>query len=207
MKVFKFAVLALLVFVASFAATFVWRDPPVDMSKYENVVPEYQAKIKELMTATSILRNPVYKFRHGAALERLEALAEEGTIAEAIDTAFIYYAKPKAFYCAQLEGCKKDPQSFSRSQTEKAFYWARKMDGKKKVTALTYLLRDARFAPVATEEDRITLMLATEEEGRTALEAALALAFHHLDNRYFGNNMTDEALLWLNRAQELEQAL
>ena len=207
MKVFKFIVLALVVFVASFAATFVMRDPAVDMSMYQNVVPEYRSQIKELKIVTALLRNPMYKFRRESALERLEALAENGDVTEAIDTVFIYYAQPNKFYCTNPEGCPKGQKAFTRKQSEKAFYWARKMEGDKKTIALSQLLRDVRVAPVATEEDRIYLMFETEKYSRVALAASMALAFHHLDNRYFGNDMMDEAKLWLTRAQELDYNL
>jgi|GEM_PF-5488535 len=207
MKVFKFIVLALVVFVASFAATFVMRDPAVDMSMYQNVVPEYRSQIKELKIVTALLRNPMYKFRRESALERLEALAENGDVTEAIDTVFIYYAQPNKFYCTNPEGCPKGEKAFTRKQSEKAFYWARKMEGDKKTIALSQLLRDVRVAPVATEEDRIYLMFETEKYSRVALAASMALAFHHLDNRYFGNDMMDEAKLWLTRAQELDYNL
>ena len=208
MRIVKFALLGVLVFGLAFSATFMFRDPAVDMSKYEDVIPEYKAKVRELLTVTAILRSPVYTLRHGRALDRLEALAEEGVVPEAVDTAFVYYAQPEVFYCTRPDrACPKSQDNFSEERTEKAFYWARKMEGLKMATALSYLLRDARFAPVATEQDRIALMFVTEEENRTALEVAVALAFHHLDNRYFGNNMMDEALLWLNRARELEQKL
>ena len=208
MRAIKFILLSLGVFALAFGATFMFRDPPVDMSSYENVIPEYKEKIHELMVTTNVLRSSYYKLRHGKALARLEELAEEGTIPEARETVFIYYAQPERFYCEGVSGsCGRTDELFDEEHTEKALYWARKLEGRKKTAALSYILRDARFAPVATEEDRIALMFATEDQNRTALEAAVALAFHHLDRRYFGNNMMDEALLWLNRARELEQSL
>lgn len=207
MKVFKFIVLALVIFVASFAATFVMRDPAVDMSMYQNVVPEYRSQIKELKIVTALLRNPMYKFRRESSLERLETLAENGDVSEAIDTIFIYYAQPNKFYCTDPAGCPKGEKAFTREQSQKAFYWARKMEGDKKTVALSQLLRDVRVTPVATEEDRIYLMFETEKDSRVALAASMALAFHHLDNRYFGNDMMDEAKLWLTRAQELDYNL
>lgn len=208
MRILKFMVFAVVIFIGSFAATYMLRDPAVDMSKYENVVPEYQEKIHELLTVTNILRSPVYKLRHQKALSRLQALAEEGVISEARETIYIYYAQPSLFYCTKPDkSCPKVNEVFDAERSQKAYYWARKLEDKKKIAALTYLLRDSRFQPVATEDDRIALMFATEAENHTALEAAVALAYHHLDRRYFDNNMMDEALLWLNRARELEQTL
>lgn len=208
MHIVKLIVLAVVIFAGSFAATYLFRDPPVNMSKYENVVPEYKAKIQELLVATNVLRSPIYKFRHAKALGRLEALAEENIVPEARETIYVYYAQPALFYCTKADkSCPKVNKVFDAEHSKKAYHWARKLEGKKKTAALAYLLRDARFAPVATEEDRIALMFATEEQSRTALEAAVALAYHHLDRRYFDNNMMDEALLWLNRARELEQTL
>ena len=208
MRFLSLVVLAVVVFGAAFGATYMLQDPKVDMSAYENVVPEYKAQIHELLVATAILRSPYYKLRHPKALARLKALAEEGGIPEALDTAFIYYAQPELFYCTKPDrSCPRDERPINKEKTEQAYYWARKMDGKKKTTALIRLIRDARYAPIATEDDRIALMFATEDDNSTALEAAAALAFHSLDLRYYSNNMLDEAELWLNRARDLEQKL
>jgi len=208
MRLFKLAALAIFVFAGSFMATYLLRDPAVEMSSYANVVPEYQEKIHELLVVTTILRSPIYKLRHKRALSRLEALAEEGIIPEARETIYVYYAQPSLFYCTKPDkSCPKVNEVFGVERSQKAYHWARKLEDNKKTAALAYLLRDSRFAPVATEDDRIALMFATEAQTRSALEAAVALAYHHLDRRYFDNNMMDEALLWLNRARELEQTL
>lgn len=208
MRFLSLIVLAIAVFGVAFGATYMLQDPKVDMSNYENVVPEYQAKIEKLLVATAILRSPYYKLRHGQALANLEALANEGEIAEALDTLFIYYAQPELFYCTKPDrSCPKTDDTIGRAETEQAYHWARKMDEKKKTAALIKLIRDARYAPIATEDDRIVLMLASEKDDRTALEAAAALAFHSLDRRYYSDNLLDEAEMWLRRARELEQTL
>lgn len=71
------------------------------------------------------------------------------------------------------------------------------------------MLRDWRVQPVATEADRIALILAIEKDtpSATAMNAAIALAEHHLDKRYFQNNMIEEATLWLHQAAAIKKKL
>ena len=197
------------VLVVSYVGVMMVRDPQVDISRYNNVVPEYKAKIKELRVSAKLASGYFFGLRQGEGVKRLERLATDaGPISvPAKKTLFYYYAEPERYECEFIETCELMHKQFSRERSKKAFYWARQMQDAEKTSALATLLRDTRVRPLATEADRIAMMSVTEEVSEAALEASVALGFHHLDKRYFKNDMIAAAALWLNRAEEIEQKL
>ena len=200
---------AVFIFAAAYLGVMMTRDPQVDISRYNNVVPEYKAKIKELRIGAKLASGYFFGLRQQEGVNRLEHLAadESPISAPAKKTLFYYYAEPERYGCEYIETCPLMHRHFTRERSEKAFYWARQMQGDDKTYALASLLRDTRVAPLATEADRIALMTETEDVNDAALKASAALGFHHLDKRYFKNDMIAAAALWLNRAEEIEQKL
>lgn len=199
----------LLVFMLVFAGTAYVRDPQVDLSKYDNVIPSYKEKIQELRVATRLVSGYMLGLRVQEGLDRLKALASaEGNISTPAKTVlFYYYSQPERYKCEFIESCPEMRKLISQKRSEKAFYWARQMETKEKAVALASLLRDTRIAPIATESDRIALMASTEEGGFSGAKAATALAFHYLDKRYFKDDMIAESGLWLDRAAEIDDEL
>lgn len=197
------------VFLLAFLGAFYFRDPEVDLSKYDNVVTSYKDKIRELRVATRLVSGYLMGLREAEGVERLEALAtSEGQIATPAKTVlFLYYSQPERYKCEHIETCPEMFELIPRSRSEKAFYWARQMTGEERANALAFLLRDTRIAPVATETDRIHLMTEAENNTYAGRKAATALGFHYLDKRYFKNDMIAESALWLERANEIDRVL
>lgn len=194
-------------FLVTLAALFYVRDPQVDLSKYDNVVPAYKEKIQELRVASKLVSGHFLGLREAEGVERLEALAGlDSPIAKpAKKILFYYYSQPERYECEGDKNCPALREPIPESRSAKAFDWARRMAPGEKADALAFLLKDPRIAPQATEADRIALMTATETANRTGLKAATALAFHYLDKRYFKNDMIAESALWLERATEIEK--
>lgn len=208
-KALTYLVGVLLVFLIVFTGTAYVRDPQVDLSKYDNVIPSYKEKIQELRVATRLVSGYMFGLRVQEGLDRLEALADsEGNIATPAKTVlFYYYSQPERYKCEFVENCSEMRRLISQERSEKAFHWARQMAAEEKAVALATLLRDTRIAPVAAESDRIALMATTEKGGFPGLQAAAALAFHYLDKRYFKDDMIAESGLWLDRAAEIEDEI
>lgn len=207
--------LLLIIFTALGGSVSFWlRDPQVDLSAYTDVIPSYKLKIKELRTATTLIQQPFYRWRQKEGVKRLEKLAEDTSPIHlaAKKTLYYFYAEPERWQCPQQElpttkTCATLNTPLTHAHSLKAFYWARQLEGDEKPQALIKLLRDWRVQPLAKEEDRIALIFAAEKTTLTGLKAALALADHHLDKRYFQNNMVGEAMLWLKRADTITKAL
>ncbi len=207
-RMLLFIIVGVGIFGASFFATFMLKDPVIDMSKYTDVIQSHQEKIKELHVSMFLIKDPMYRhIRGNEGLRRLEALADDG-LNGAIESIYLYYAKPEYFNCTlKNKNCPPTHQAFDEQTTANAFKWAYKLEGSKRINALAHLIRDWRFAPMATEQDRIELMRATEGSTRSSMHASAALAYHYLDKRYFMGDMLDESFIWLERAIEIEQNL
>ena len=206
-KALALIVIYAFLFGASAASVFYFRDPAVDLSQYDNVIPEYKEKIKELRIASKLASGYLYGARVSEGIKRLSALAElESPIAKpAKTTLFYYYSQPERYQCQATEACPQRQRKISKAFSEKAFYWARQMAPEDKADALAFLLRDTRIAPLANEADRIFLMQQAEDSNQRNLKAAIALAFHYLDKRYYENDMVAESKMWLDSAAEIEK--
>lgn len=71
-KKLSFFIFLFFIMTALISASTLWlRDPKVDLSMYQDVIPSYKLKIKELRTATQLIQNPLYRFRQQEGLKGL----------------------------------------------------------------------------------------------------------------------------------------